>query len=66
MTRFEYLKENLTQRELAKYLAEFEDCQGECREFCNKRFASLENDENFDCVDVLYEYLVLEMDKESD
>ena len=66
MTRFEYLKENLTQRELAKYLAEFEDCQGECRKFCNKRFASLENDENFDCVDVLYEYLVLEMDKESD
>ena len=67
MTRFEYLKENLTQRELAKYLAEFEDCQGECREFCNKRFASLENDENFDCVDVLYEYLGLEMeDKESD
>jgi len=66
MTRFEYLKNNLTQRELAKYLAEKEDCQGECREFCDKYFNSLADDSNIGCVDVLYEYLGLEMDKESD
>ena len=66
MTRFEYLKENLTQIELAKYLAEFEDCQGECREFCNKYINNLCDASNIGCIDVMYEYLGLEMDKESD
>ena len=64
MTRFEYLKENLTQRELAKYLAEFEDCQGECREFCNKYFEELGEPEGIGCFDVMYEYLSLEMEED--
>ena len=63
MTRFEYLKENLTQRELAKYLSEFSDCQGECRKFCNDYFASLDDDVNIGCYDVMYEYLGLEMEE---
>lgn len=63
MTRFEYLKENLTQRELAKYLSEISDCQGECREFCNNYFASLDDGVNIGCYDVMYEYLGLEMEE---
>ena len=46
MTRFEYLKENLTRRELAKYLSCIENCKGECREFCDKYFISAK--ENID------------------
>ena len=65
MTRFEYLRNNLTQIELARYIAEKEDCQGECREFCNKYFDSFDEDDrvNIGCVDVIYEYLGLEMEE---
>ena len=55
MTRFEYLKENLTRRELAKYLSSIENCKGECREFCDKYFISAK--ENIGCEEVMYEYL---------
>ena len=65
MTRFEYLKNNLNRIELARYIAEKEDCQGECREFCNKYFDSFDEDDrvNIGCVDVIYEYLGLEMEE---
>ena len=65
MTRFEYLRNNLIQIELARYIAEKEDCQGECREFCNKYFNSFNEDDrvNIGCVDVIYEYLGLEMEE---
>ena len=64
MTRFEYLKENITQRQMAKYLAEKEDCQGECREFCNNYYKSLDDDVNIGCYDVMYEYLGTEIKEE--
>ena len=65
MTRFEYLKNNLTQIELARYIAEKEDCKGECREFCNKYFDSFDEDDrvNIGCVDVIYEYLGLDKEE---
>ena len=65
MTRFEYLRNNLTRIELARYIAEKEDCQGECREFCNKYFDSFDEDDrvNIGCVDVIYEYLGLDKEE---
>ena len=58
MTRFEYLKENLTRQELAKYLSSIENCKGECREFCDKY--SISAKENIGCEEVMYEYLGIE------
>lgn len=65
MTRFEYLRNSLTRMELARYIADKEDCQGECREFCNKYFDSFDEDDrvNIGCIDVMYEYLGLEMEE---
>jgi hypothetical protein len=58
MTRFEYLRNNLTQRQLAKYLAEFTSCEHcECYDLCSKTSHLTVDQGYIDCEDVIYMYL---------